>query len=924
MISDAPGFSFRWLAILFFIYCSILFQPPGLTALEQDKSIADYIMTSFTIADGLPQNSILCLIQTGDGYLWFGTRSGLVRFDGVTPKIFDRWNTSGLKNDTILALYEDDDGVLWVGSDGGGFACLKKGKWQAYTTKHGLSNNRVRVLFKDRRGNLWAGTDYGLNKMRDGRFEVFTDEHGLAGNAIDAVAETSNGELWIAADGETLNLLKEGRFDTIKISEEIPGMEINALYEDRAGFLWIGTELGLYRFKNGRAEQYRALNGFYTKPVRTLVQDKNGALWIGTYGSGLAQLQDNRFSVLNTANGFLDDFIYSLLEDHEGSLWIGSYTNGLIQLQDSRVASIARENGLPENMIYTILEDREGCLWLGSRDSGLCRFKDNRLIKIYSNKDGLAGNRVRALFQDKAANLWIGTHGAGLHRFKEGQFTRYPRTSGLSSDNVNVIFQDSGGALWIGTDNGLNRLNEGEFTTYDAKTGLPETHKNINVIMEESSGALLLGTKGGLLRFKEGSFHPFPDGNAPLDIEVSALYRDNEKDLWIGTMGGGLLRLRKGELTTFTGAVGLIDNYVFSILEDDSGALWLSSYRGVSRLIKTELELVAERKSKRVTAIFFDESDGLKSSECVPGGQPAACKTAAGRLCFPTVRGVAVFDPAAVKMAEKPPVAAIEKVLADNIPAPIAEQQKVTLPEETKMIEFYFTALSFRNPARNRFRYRLDGYEKEWVEADPLQKRTAFYINLPPGKYSFIVTAANDSGIWNDVGARFAFEIASSFFKRPGFYFLLAAAVLLSAGGAAWFLASKKRTGRKAEKYKTSALDPQMADEILPRLLDLMEKEKIYLDGNLTMKKLSERLLIHYNYLSQIINERLHNNFNDFVNKYRIEEAKKRLVDPKQVNKTVLEIAYDTGFYSKSVFNTAFKKFTAMTPSQYREKNYRG
>jgi AraC-like DNA-binding protein len=474
--------------------------------------------------------------------------------------------------------------------------------------------------------------------------------------------------------------------------------------------------------------------------------------------------------------------------------------------------------------------------------------------------------------------------------------------------------------LWIGTDNGLSLLKNGEFNAVGGNSGLPAAHKNINVLLEESGGALLAGTKGGLIRFENGRFRPFLIANSSMDMEVLSLYEDPEKNLWIGTKGSGLICFRNGTATPITTGAGLHNNYIFSILEDNGGNLWMSSYRGVFRAAKKELLQFAAGKTKKIKSIYFDEKDGMKSSECMPAGYPAACRTSNGRICFPTVKGIAVFDPAAIRIDKKPPRVLIEDVIVDNEAVKKDDTNGIVISAEKKMLEFYFTALSFRSPERIRFKYKLEGFEKEWVETEPQQKRTAYYINLKPGAYRFRVIAGSSDGIWNTEGARFEFQIKTSFFKQPAFYILLVLALLSVAGGILRFYINKKRRTKKTKKYKTSALDAERADEILPKLLVLMEKEKIYLNADLTLKKLSERLMIHYNHLSQIINEKLQFSFNDFVNKYRIEEAKKKLLDPAEGKKTVLEIAYDTGFYSKSVFNTAFKKFTGMTPSQFKKK----
>ncbi len=909
--------------LFFLVCCWLIYQPFKLSALRPGKSVEDYLIRVWNIEDGLPQNSILSLIQSREGYIWFGTQSGLVRFDGVNLSIFNRWNIPTLKNDRILSLFEDQEGTLWIGTDGAGLAGMREGHWTAYTTAEGLSNDHVRVIMGDRLGNLWVGTNYGLNLLKDGKFKIYTIEHGLSGNAVQAVAEDRQGNLWVGTDGSGLNIMKDGRFQAVQIADRASPKEISAIHEDRSGVLWLGTEVGLYCLDQGRFRDYGPGIGMPAEPIRVIAEDNEGTLWIGTDGSGLFSLRHGVLGSLTTENGFLDDYIYSITEDHEGSLWIGTYTSGLIQLQEKKVASITSMNGLPGNVIYAVLEDSQGCLWAGTRDKGLCKIKDNRVIQILSRNEGLADNHIRAICQDRDGSLWIGTAGRGLNRLQDGKLIRFTTSDGLSADTVNIIFLDSAGIIWIGTPRGLNRFKGGKFSSFGLDSELPDFHQYINVIYETSSGHLLVGTKGGLLAFGNGDLRPFftskpDDGKGEFDQEVLAIYEDKANNLWIGTRGSGLLGWRQGKLTHYDTSLGLYNNYIFGILEDQRDNLWISSYRGVFRVARIELEQFADNQIKSITCISFDEREGMKSSECTSGGHPAAWKTSKEKLCFATVKGISIFDPATIKTNTLPPPVIIEGVFADN--ESILGEEKPVLSAEKRMFEFYFTALSFKAPEKVRFKYKIEGLDQEWIGADPLQKRAALYLNLKPGKYCFQVIASNNHGIWNRQGTNFSFEIKTPFSKTAIFYILLTIILLFGAAGAAWFIYFR-RVRLKTKKYKTSALDAETAEQVLPKLLHLVEQEQVYLDPNLTLKKLSERLMIHYNYLSQIINEKLGHSFNDFINKYRIEEAQRKLLDPRQGQKNVLEIAYDTGFYSKSVFNTAFKKFTGMTPSEFKKKH---
>jgi AraC-like DNA-binding protein len=316
---------------------------------------------------------------------------------------------------------------------------------------------------------------------------------------------------------------------------------------------------------------------------------------------------------------------------------------------------------------------------------------------------------------------------------------------------------------------------------------------------------------------------------------------------------------------------------------------------------------------------LYDEADGMESRQCSAGGQPSSWKTDSGKLLFPTVSGVSVFDPKRIPVKTDSPNVVIEDVLADGVS--VFGKEGIVVSHTTDRIEIRFTAFDFTAPEKIRFRYRLEGIDPGFINVHPRQRRAAEYLNLKPGRYRFAVYAANNDGVWNTEGAAVAFEVLSPFYRTSLFYIICAACVL-SLSGIVVYARHRKTVKKRLSKYKTSTLDPARAEATVPKLLQLMEEEKIYLNPDLTLQELARRLRIHYNHLSRIINERFGLSYNDFVNKYRIEEVKKRLIDPSEKEHTVLEIMYDTGFYSKSVFNIAFKRFTGMTPSDFRSRNF--
>lgn len=908
--------------ILFFVSVLYLLLP---------ALLASYTIETWTTEEGLPQNSVLCLVQDKTGYIWFGAQSGLVRFDGVAFRVYNRWNTPHLNSDKITALYEDSSGGLWVGTDGGGLSRMKNHEWVSYTTKEGLSNDSVRALYGDREGSLWIGTANGLNRLAPGKekFEVLTTDDDLWGNSITAITGSANGGPWIGTDDNGLYYINNGKYQPYKSEGEPIDRSITALFEDRSGRLWIGTQNGLLCLEKGRTRRPIPPNHpLANNAVRSLLLDSSGVLWIGTDGEGIFQFSGDTFSSLPFSHGLFDDFIYSMLEDREANVWVGTFTGGLTRLTCARASTITTGSGLPQNLVRVLLEDRNGGLWVGMDRKGLVKIKDN---KVSGDVFPIAG--ITALYQDNGNNLWIGTQKNGITRLARGDLRNtaadtYTTREGLSNNEITAIRGDKAGNIWIGTANGLARFEKGRFTVYAQKKdkpNLPVRIQAIEIQENDSPFTLWVGTAQGLMQLKGDHLEEVLTSNSGrerLDYDIQCLYADPRGNLWIGVNGGGLGRFSNRALTLYTTDSGLPNNYIFGILEDAQKNLWLSSNKGVFRVSVEQLDDLVQKKIRALTPLYLDEKDGMESSECVKGGQPSAWKTTDGKLWFPTVKGVAVIDPGSITLNHIPPPVIIEEVLVNNEPA-TNRVKPVFLPGKN-MIEFYFTALSFTAPGRVKLRYKMEGFDSRWIEVAPREKRAALYLNLGPGDYRFLVTACNNDGLWNEKGAAFEFMIKYPLYKRPLFYLLMAALLLITAAGATrWFFRRRPqpmaRIKPEEPKYKTSALLPETVEEVLPRLLQLMEKEKVFLKADLNLKSLARRLNVHYNYLSQIINEHLNQGFNDFINSYRIEEAKKKLLDPAEDNKTILDIAYDTGFYSKSVFNTAFKKFTGMTPSEFKK-----
>lgn len=731
-------------------------------ALPPDRAVTQYGLRSWQAVDGLPQNSVQAIAQTPDGYVWIGTQDGLARFDGVAFTSFNRTNTPALKENYVYSLHVDRTGALWIGTSGGGVARMKDGAFTSFTTADGLTDDTVLAIREDDAGNLWLGTGRGVTVLRDGRFQAFAADAALARQRVMAVLPTRAGGIWFGTHSHGLGRWHDGRFTRLTTREGLSHDVVWSLYEDRAGVIWIGTMGGgLNRLERGRLSVLAQADGLPGDSVLGTLEDRDGNLWIATDGHGLVRHAGGRLTALTRAHGLSNDTVWPLLEGDDGILWVGTF-NGLSQLRETPFVPVGRAEGLPDEIVLTVAEDRGGDVWMGTNTRGLVRLRDGR-VRSYSKADGLLHDSVRSVYPDRRGNLWIGTM-AGLNRFTAGRFRSFTARDGLSSEKIMALYEDGDGVLWIGTaGGGLNRLADGRLTALTTNDGLADNR--VLAITDRRAGGLWLATDGsGLSLYHEGRFTNYTTRDGLGHDHLEALHEDADGTLWIGTSGGGLSRFRDGRFTTVTTRHGLPDDVAHQILEDGEGRLWVSSNRGVYRVDKRELAEVAEGRRAAVHPLVFGVDDGMRSSECNGASQPAGWRGADGRLWFPTLDGAVSVDPARLPGPMPAPRVLIEAVTVDG--RAVTEADAV-LPPGSGALEFAYTALDYHRPAQLRFRYRLEGFDRDWVEAGA--RRTAYFTNIPPGRYRFRVSAARAGGPWSESGAEAAFRLQPRLYQTPWF-----------------------------------------------------------------------------------------------------------------------------------------------------------
>ncbi|HKX27431.1 MAG TPA: two-component regulator propeller domain-containing protein, partial [Blastocatellia bacterium] len=683
--------------------------------------------------------------------------------------------TPEIKNKYIQSLIAGRDGSLWIGT-AGGLISLKDGKFTTLAIPGGMAANCINTLYEDRQGNLWIGTyGAGLTRFRNGEFTRYTSQEGLASDFVYAVIEDHAGNLWVGTR-QGLDCFKDGKFTHYTVKDGLPFEQVAAIHESRDRSLWIGTAGGLTRFKDSRFTTYTQNDGLSFEIVKCIREDQAGVLWIGTEGGGLNRFVDGKFTAFSLKEGLSNSSVLDLYQDREGMLWIGTLGGGLNRLRDDRIITYTTKEGLVNDVALAIYQGRDRSIWIGTI-GGLTRFKDGQFSN-YLTRDGAADIKVLALTEDDGGNLWIGTNG-GLCRFKNGQYTTYTAKDGLSHNTIRALHYDRDGTLWIGTRGGLDRLKDGKFMP---PSTLGFQSNTVHIIYEDRGGSLWFGSNEGLARFKDGQFTTYTTREGLSHDFVFSIHEDAEGTIWIGTAGGGLNRFKEGKFVGYGTKDGLFDDGVHQILEDARGNLWMSCNRGVFRVSKRELNDFAEGKIRAVTSVVFGTSDGMKSSECNGSTQPAGIKTGDGRLWFPTMKGAAVIDPDAIRSQRLPPLVHIESIVANNQKAILTGNPGlISFSSNTPRLEINYEGISLSAPEKVRFRYYLEGFDRDWIDAG--SRRVTYYTNLPPGTYRFKVMAGNSDGVWNETAASYEFYLAPRFYQQYWFYLLCAALVACTGWG---------------------------------------------------------------------------------------------------------------------------------------------
>ncbi len=750
---------------------------PGLGAASNgvQRAGAPYTIDVWQTDDGLPQNSVISMIQTRDGYLWLGTLNGLVRFDGIRFTVFDENNTPGLNSSRIVHLFEDSQNGLWIGTEAAGLALAREGQVTHLEIGQGSRGGRLVSACEDAAGAVWLYTADGqLWRHQDGRFSASVMDRSRPSNYRAIIAEQA-GPVWVGTDGGLSSMSATPDPGSLEppLERSVPVGKLDFLLASRRGGHW--------RLADGRVQKWTAnrlerdspyLWNTRFAPVTAACEDRDGNLVVGTLGAGVFWYDaTGQATSVSTNQGLSHNYVLSLVVDREGTLWVGTDGGGLNRVRRQVFDTLPDTRGW---VVQTVSEDAEGGLWIGANGTGTGCWKNGEMQR-YGYGQGLVNLYVRAVFADRDNRIWAGTFGGGLSHLTNGMFRPGPGTEMLNRQ-VSAVHQDRAGRLWAGTQGGLARWDGREWKVFTARDGL--SSEVIRAIADDRDGNLWIGTEGGgLNQMREGQFGRVREEEGAPRGNIACLWVDDEGVLWVGTVGHGLARRQGGKWTRFTTREGLASNSIGYVVEDEQGHLWMGSNAGLMRVAKKALNDFARGAATFIPMRTYGKADGLPTRECTQGSQPAACRTRDGRLWFPTIKGLASVAPAQLTLNTNPPPVVIEAVLVEGQaqstntlrpPLPRA----VTVPAGKERLEIHYTSLNLTAPDRARFLYRLEGHETAWTEAG--DTRVARYSKLPPGQYRFQVKACNEDGVWNEAGCSVAFDVQPPFWRT--WWFLTAAA----------------------------------------------------------------------------------------------------------------------------------------------------
>lgn len=716
-----------------------------------------FITSVFGSNAGLPQ-PIEDVVQTNDGYLWLATQAGVARFDGMRFTLYRAADYPGLPCNAIQALLDDGNGSLWVGTDRG-LARFSRDKFETI----GPTTLSVMALCVDQAGVIWVGTKQGLWRVRNGEL-IPVEAPILKGQSIRELFVDRSGRVWVAPFRAPLTYFDAGEFRLFEHNgSPLKGVEVIAQAHD--GSYWISTvENGVYHLSGTVLRNYGPADGLGSNIAAAIYVDHADRVW--AVANGVFVLGRDGPDRFGQVLGRTFENFRAITEDREGNLWFGTHANGLFRVTPTPLRVFSEATGF-SGSVRSVTEDRKGNLWVAITQGPLMSIAPDGAIKPHAANAGFEEDPF-SVYVTSDGSLWNGGR-RRLQLIRDDRIENFPEYP-----SARAIFEDRQGAIWIAPESGpIVRYRNGQFETVGGKNGVPAA--NADCFAEGPDGTLYIGLyRSGIVALKDGVAKVHDTSNGLPANDVRAVYVDSRGNLWAGTKGRGLTLFGDGRWWNPQAFADLFQDQVSGIAEDGQGNLFVGSLKGVFYARTSEfLEMARGKAAAQLHAVVL--GDGVLSDAVYSSTQPVVWKAHDGVMWFATRQGLFGIDPSRLGTDRTPPPVYIEGVTADHKPQP--RRTDLVLPPGTRSLTIDYTAIGLTRPQEVLFRCRLEGFEDTWTDVGT--RRTAYYSNLPPGRYRFHVIACNDDGVWNETGASLAITLQPHFYQME--WFLVAVAVGLAA-----------------------------------------------------------------------------------------------------------------------------------------------
>ncbi|NJN28064.1 MAG: GHKL domain-containing protein [Cyclobacteriaceae bacterium] len=765
--------------ITFFLIYAFLQQQAAATALDHKigldpgKPLSTLTMDQWTGKDGLISNNLTSVAQHSNKFIWITTFNGIIRFDGVNFKLFDKNNLPYISSNGFYKSFEDSKGNVWFTSQSSGIIRLTGHKFYQVLSEEGSAHS-VRCIEEDRQGNIWVGTNNeGIFLLEDSAL-VKIDIGELEKYPIMDIEVDLDGKIWFATNGAGIFTYQNHVIEQLGKADNLNNLFVNQLLLAPDGTIYAGTFDGIYRMGENDITHLSPFDGL---EINEMVFDDYNCLWAATeQGLFRLNLDSKLFQKYTEEEGLPANQVSGLAFDHENSLWLSTKKSGLLRIRSGFFKNITTTDGLSSNNVNIVVEHNDK-FYVGS-DDGSIFVVEGKSVLPFPLKNSSLNVGIRDINFGSGGDILVASY-RGLTSIKNGVENAIDLNRFGAGNDIRRILRSSNGTIWLATrSSGVVKYDEaGKTIVYDSSKGLQSNY--ILAVEENQAGDLYIGTHSGGLSIlkKSGEIVNYPIENGRAGILIFNIHVLNDESLWIAT-NIGIYKFVNGGFFKITLDDQLNAETIFDIVLTEQYA-WLSSNVGLIRVALSDLEKFLVGSIKMVPGNIYDRYDGMASQECT--GATRMTLGSNGKLWIPTLGGVALLDPENIHRNLNIPQVYITEFKADFKDQPITSDKAVVIEPGAMRYEFQFASLSFIAPPKVQFKYMLKGIDSDWIIAG--SEREALYTNLPYGQYEFQVIASNNDGLWNNYGASLKFKIEPYFYETTVFYVMVIALVGLGIWG---------------------------------------------------------------------------------------------------------------------------------------------